>query len=136
MAPLRAKSALMVVFTDDKMTATDAHGGTVALTSYGLSAQSIAFIGGELIGYTTGTDVPTSLTDSHIVFTASFPPVRERHLRLLPAAAAGQSGAAQRRQFDQLQTFDVRATSADGSTATGHFTVNVDAAGSVSTPPD
>ena len=124
-----AGSHLGLAFTDRTVAATDVHGTAVALTYYG-NAISTTFINGELVGY-IGTNAPTSLTDSHIVFTATLSANGTYDFALKqpldnPAPVNGNTSL--------NLTFDITATDADGSTASGHFTVNVDAAGSTGTP--
>ncbi len=92
-----AGSQLALAFTDNTVAVTDSGGTPVALTSYG-NAIHIGFIGTELVGY-TGTTAPTSLTDTHIVFTATLS--ASGHLRLRIEAADRQSGAGQRQHFAQ-----------------------------------
>ncbi len=120
-------SHLGLAFTDNGVAATDPNGAVVPLTSYG-NAISIGFINGELIGY-TGTTEPTSTSDSHIVFTATLNQATDSYDFTLnqPLDHPAPVGS-----NDSLNlTFDITATDADGSTAAGHFTVNVDAAGSI-----
>jgi T1SS-143 domain-containing protein len=118
-------SHLGVTFTDGVVIATDPHGAAVPLTSDG-NAVLIGFIGTELVGYTGA--MPTSATDSHIVFTATLSTSGTYDFTLNhPLDNAAPVGT-----NDSINlTFDITATDADGSQAAGHFTVNVDAAGSI-----
>ena len=120
-------SHLGISFTDTGVTATGPDGVTaVPLTSYG-HAISVEMIGGELVGY-TGTP-PATAGDSNVVFTATLNAATSSydftlHQPLDHPAPLGTN--------DSMNlTFDITATDSDGSTATGHFTVNVDAAGTI-----
>ena len=121
-------SHLGLAFTDSVVTATDPNGTVVPLTSYG-HAISIEFIGGELIGY-TGT-APTSATDSNVVFVATLSAATGSYDFTLNHPLDNAAPASGNNSLNL--TFDITATDSDGSQATGHFTVNVDAAGSTST---
>ena len=115
-----------LLFTNATVVVADPDGTAVALTSYGQAVQ-VGFIGAVLVGY-TGT-APLTVGDANVVFTASLSDVTGSYDFALkqPLDHAAPVGGS-----DYLDLgFNITATDADGDTATGAFTVRVDAAGTI-----
>jgi len=115
-----------LAFSNSTVSVVDPAGHAVSLTSYG-QAVHVGFIGAVLVGYTGSA--PLTVNDANVVFTASLSDVTGSYNFTLkqPLDHAAPVGSS-----DHLDLgFNITATDADGDTATGTFTVRVDAAGTI-----